>query len=216
MNEIEEIISDIRDKKSRRDALALDIKEIGGTIEYNKKYLESAIEAQAILQSVALETQQEIEETISSIVTLALSSVDTGDASMPKPPKFVVRITEKRGAAECEFLFKEGNREQKPTECSGFGYVDIADYALRIVFIVLETEYLNKDISKILLLDEPFRNVDPELQYQVSNMVRMVSEDLGFQQIIVSHAKGLNRSAHKAFSVSKKDRKSIVSIANLK
>jgi len=171
--------------------------------EEAEKDLIAAKEAQEILKVVARETQSEIEKHLSNITTMALSSVEVKSATIPKPPEFVVRMVERRGATECDLLFKEGEREQHPLECSGYGYVDVADYILRIAYILLEDEYCDYEVRKTLLSDEPFRNADPALQYKISEMLNMVSNDLGFQQIIVSHAEGVNIEAETTFHVTK-------------
>lgn len=165
--------------------------------------LTSAKEAQAILLSEAKKTQSEIEDHITGVVTLALSAVEIDDANIPKPPAFIARIVEKRNNTECHFFFKEGKREQHPLECSGFGYVDIADYIIWIAYLLLEDEYSEVDVRKTAIADEPFRNVDPMLQHKVSEMLQMISNDLKFQQIIVSHASGVNKSADKTIEVTK-------------
>lgn len=165
--------------------------------------IQSAKEAQAILLSEAKKTQSEIENHITGVVTLALSAVEVDDVKIPKPPAFIAKMVEKRNNTECLFFFKEGKREQHPLECSGFGYVDIADYIIWIAYLLLDDEYSDHDIRKTVISDEPFRNVDPMLQYKVSEMLNMISNDLGFQQIIVSHAKGVNVAADKVFDVTK-------------
>lgn len=168
-----------------------------------EKDIIAAKEGQSILRTVARETQSIIEDHLSNIVTLALSSVEVNDKRVPKPPKFIARMVERRGVTECDLLFKEGEREQYPLECSGYGYVDIADYILRVGYILLEDEYCDYGVRKTLLSDEPFRNVDPLLQYKVSEMLLMISNDLGFQQILVSHAEGVNIKAESTFNVIK-------------
>lgn len=170
-----------------------------------------AKEAQAILNTVARETQSEIEEHITTIVTMALSAVEVDNPKVPKPPEFTAKMVERRNSTECDLMFKEGEREDYPKESGGYGYQDIADYALRIDYILLHNEYNHVQLRKTLFLDEPFRNADPELQYKISEMLEMVSNELGFQQIINSHAKGVNINAETCFEVVKKDGISTVS-----
>ena len=188
---------------SDKEVLLSHLESLKGTLADSNKNLTSAKEALTILQVVARETQGELEEHISSVVTMALAAVEVIDPEIPKPPEFLARAVERRNTIELDLLFKEGDREQDPLGCSGYGYVDIADYALRIQFIILESEYQPDEISRTLILDEPFRNVDPKLQYKVSEMLKMVSDDLGFQQIIVSHGEGINKNADNLFSVKK-------------
>jgi len=194
----------ILDEKKDQDETTSKLASLINKRDSRQTYLLAAREAHEILKAVARETQSEIEEYLSGVVTLTLESVEVDDPDIPPPPQFVVRMVERRDTTECDLLFKEGDREQRPLECSGFGYVDIADYALRICYIMLEIEYGSKDIRRTVISDEPFRNVDPKLQFKVSEMLTMISEDLHFQQIIVSHAKGVNSGANKIFSVARR------------
>lgn len=164
-----------------------------------------AKEAQAILNTVARETQSEIEQHITTIVTMALAAVEVDDPKVPKPPEFVAKMVERRDGTECDLFFKEGDREDYPKESGGYGYQDVADYLLRIDYILLNNEYNDVQIRKTIFADEPFRNADPQLQYKISEMLEMVSNDLGFQQIINSHAKGVNINAETVFEVVKID-----------
>lgn len=197
------IKNSVTDSISKKNTLMFHLDNIKTSLSSFEKKLFSAEEARTILQKVAHETQSEIEDHLSSIVTMALSAVEVNDPSVPKPPEFVVRMVERRDNTECDLLFKEGDREQLPLECSGYGYVDIADYALRVDYILLANEYGNKEVRKTLISDECFRNVDPKLQHKVSEMLLMFSNELGFQQIIVSHGEGINVKADSNFKVSK-------------
>jgi len=207
----EEIKASISDLKDEKALLTGKLKDLINQKEKAEEYLTCSKEAQVFLSAIAKETQSEVEEHLMNTVTLALLAVETDDEDTPKPPEFIVRMVERRDNIECDLLFKEGEREQRPKDCSGFGYIDIADYALRIVFIILELEYLNPDIRMSMILDEPFRNADKKLQVKISSMLNMVSDDLGFQQIIASHADGVIANADKVYTVTKNGKISQVS-----
>ena len=203
IREFESIKEATLERKSEREKTESDLSSLKESKDRAEEYLLCAKEAQSILQSVARETQSEIEDHISEIVSLSLSAVEVPEPDIPPPPEFIARMVERRDSTECDLLFKEGNREQSPLECSGFGYVDIADYALRVCYILLKNEYGAEKVRKTIISDEPFRNADVRLQYKISEMLRMISDKLGFQQIIVSHADGVNTSADKTFSTTK-------------
>ena len=188
---------------SEKKALNEQLKSLTADKKETEDNFMSAKKAQLILKTEARKTQSEIEEHISNTVTMALAAVEVDDPNVPKPPEFIARIVERRDSTECDLLFKEGDREQHPFNSSGFGYCDVADYALRVCYILLSDEYGEDEIRKTLILDEPFRNADPKLQSMISEMLKMVSHDLGFQQIIVSHAEGVNIKADKKFHVKK-------------
>ena len=197
---------------SEKKALNEQLKSLTADKKETEDNFMSAKKAQLILKTEARKTQSEIEEHISNTVTMALAAVEVDDPNVPKPPEFIARIVERRDSTECDLLFKEGNREQHPFGCSGFGYCDVADYALRVDYILLADEYGDEEIRKTLILDEPFRNADPALQFKISEMIKMVSHELGFQQIIVSHAEGVNVEADRKFKVVKNGNISTVSI----
>ncbi|MHA2047664.1 MAG: ATP-binding cassette domain-containing protein [Candidatus Thorarchaeota archaeon] len=148
--------------------------------------------ARIIIQTVAQETQQNLEYHLSDLVTTALHSV------FPDDIKFVVKIEIRRGKTECDLLFEEFEKQYKPLEGSGFGPVDVASFALRICFWSL------KKNRPTLILDEPFRNVSPDLQHKVSDMVKKLSEKLGIQIIMVSHAEEINMAADRTFTSEKR------------
>lgn len=160
--------------------------------EYYLKRVDSFEKAKVVLQEVAKQTQQNLEKHLSGLVTLALRSV------WATPPEFVLRFESRRGKTECDLLFEENGFEQKPVDGSGGGMMDVTSFALRVAFWAL------KKNRPIMVLDEPFPNVSPDLQYKVSEMVKFVSEKLGLQIIMVSHAENINVAANKTFVVSKK------------
>ncbi len=144
-----------------------------------------------VVQDVAKETQQRLEFRINKLVTTALAAV------FPDPPEFKARFTIRRNQTECDLLFVENGTEQKPSDSSGGGTIDVASFALRIA-----RWSLNKNRST-LILDEPFRNVSPDLQHKVSEMVRMLSDKIGLQIIMVSHASEVDKAADTVFFVDK-------------
>lgn len=200
-DEIADIVSRLNREKKTKEAALESMISIRDEIE---KELSASKEAQAVIQAEAKDTQSELEDYLSGVVTLALGSVEVDDARVPKPPQFLARMVERRGTTECDLLFKEGDREQHPLDCAGGGMTDIADYALRVAYIGLEIEYVDESIRKTLLLDEPFRNVDPAMQFKVSAMLNVISKELGYQHLVVSHADGVNAGADREFRVTKK------------
>lgn len=195
---LDSMISNISDQKAKRDQLRHTLKLLADDKSRTQLRLNGAEEYRAVFQQVAKETQQNLESHISSIATMALDVVG-GD---PPPPEFVVRIVERRGSAEMDLLFKEGDREQHPLDSGSHGYANIVDKSMIIAYIMLAIEF-GKDIRKVLIWDEPFRDVQPSRQSKVSDMLHMMSDELGFQFLISSHADGVNNRADRVFQVSK-------------
>jgi ABC-type glutathione transport system ATPase component len=163
-----------------------------------EKRIEDAQRALAIIQEVAQRTQEKLEFHISSLVTTALESID------PNWPEFVVKISIRRNRTECDLLFREHGVDQRPEDSSGGGVKDVVSFALRIAYWSL------KKNRATFILDEPFRNVSPDLQEKVSEMLKMLSDRLGLQIIMVSHAEDINIAANKTFYNTKKGKHSEV------
>ena len=157
-----------------------------------KERKDAAEQALAVLQIVSKNTQQELEFHISNLVTTAVQSVN------PDWPEFVVRVVIRRNQTECDLLFSELGVEQRPADSSGGGPKDVASFALRIAYWSL------KKNRPTFILDEPFRNVSPDLQERVSDMLKMVSDKLQIQIIMVSHQDDINLAADKTFFNTKK------------
>jgi len=112
-------------------------------------------------------------------------------------PEFVAKMEERRGKIECDLLFMENGKTYQPKEGSGFGAVDVASFALRIARWSLSPN------APIFLLDEPFRDLSPDLHKKASQMVDMLSKELGLQFVLISHAEDINECANLTYIAEK-------------
>lgn len=165
--------------------------ELQLSLERERGRLNNFMEARSIIQGVALSTQRNLEYHISNLVTMAIMAIDSSW------PKFVARIEIQRNKTECNLFFSENGIEQRPKDCSGGGVKDVASFALRAAYWSLRKN------RRTFILDEPFRNVSPDLQSKTSEMVKMISEELDLQIIMVSHQEEINIAANKTFLVTK-------------
>jgi len=152
-------------------------------------------EAQSLIQSVAKQTQEELSNQISSIVTLALNSI------FDVPYEFGIRYEPKRGKTEAYLFFKKNGMEVDPIDDSGGGVVDVASFALRIALWQLS----RPRPSDTIILDEPMKWLDRKLQPKASELLKTLSDKLGIQFIIVSHDEGIISAADKIFEVTNKN-----------
>jgi len=187
-------------EKVKRANLEASIQDLGDQHQYLESRQANAWKAHAIIQEVALRTQQNLEFHLSNPVTLALKAVN------PEWPEFKARISIRRGKTECDLLFCENGNEQHPMDSSGGGPKDIASFALRIAYWSLKRN------RRTFVLDEPFRNVSPDLQEVTSEMVKMISEKLGIQIIMISHQDDINVAADRTFLNVKKGQRSTVEV----
>jgi len=179
----------------QRDVEALKVK--GNTLEDRSLRLEKM---RVLIQAVAEQTQKNLEFRISKLVTTALSAV------FDDPEEFLVKFVKRRGKTECDLLFIKNGREMNPIGFTGGGVLDITCFALRIAFWSLKK---NRDT---ILIDEPFRNLHGiKEQERCSEMVKMLSDELGIQFLMVSDVDLVNKAADKVFNVDLIDGVSVVS-----
>lgn len=146
-------------------------------LEDQKQILDDSLAARVIIQEVAEQTQKNLEEHIANLVTLCMNSV------FPEESEFGVEFVQKRGKTEAIFyVLKNGNRIYDLLDSDGGGLGDIISFALRIAFWKLD-----KKARPVFILDEPFKYLHSvDYQDKTSDMIRMLSKDLGIQMIIVS------------------------------
>lgn len=181
-----------------RDITKKKISECDQIISKLESEIEDGKKVEILFQEVAQQTQTNIEQHISNLVTLALKSVS------PDFPNFVVKFTIRRKQLEADLLFEKDGHLSNPMFCAGGGPKDIASFGLIIA---------NWSIDKTratIILDEPFKQVSPDLQENVSEMLKMLNKELGIQFIIVSHADDVNIAADKTFVISMKNGASTV------
>lgn len=159
------------------------------------------IDAQRVLQEVARQTQAQLEYRISTLVTSALQSVYPTEQYNVKL-EFVV----KRGRTEAEINFVQDGEKINPLDASGGGVVAVAALALRIALWAL-----NKDrVRNVLILDEPFVHVSPDLRPLAAQMLAELSYKLKLQMIVVTNLTEIPECADRVFRITKNRRVSTV------
>ena len=200
MVNFQELKNKVKQDRASKDVLESKYKDLLILKESLELTLTEAEQAREVIQTVAQKTLQNLEFRISNLGTLALKSVS------PDFPELIARISMRRNQTEVDFLFKEFDVEQKPLESSGYGAVNIACYALRVSFWSLDKN------RPVMILDEPFRDLSPDLQEKASDMIKMVSEKFDLQHVLVSHAEDLNYAADRTFVVEKIGKRSRVTV----
>ena len=188
------IKEDFQAKKGKRDLLKEQLDQEKEKVISLKARLSYGEKARLVLQEVAQNTQKNLEYRISNLTTTALHSVST------RWPEFVAVFTPRRGKTECDLYFKEFGFLEKPTDAGGGGPLDVGSFSLKITYWNLSPN------RPTLIFDEPFKFVSPGFQHKISDMLKMLSEKLELQLIIVSHAEEVNYSADRTFTVNRLDR----------
>lgn len=188
--------NEIEQMRGQKNVLVDMKSEVTDTLDYLSHDLLLIEEGQKLVQDVALATQSKLKMSIEPIVTSALDIVFKEEAY-----EFVVDFEVKRGKTECSLLFQRDGHTFSPIRDSGFGAIDVAAFALRLALWNISRPHTNP----IFFLDEPFKHVSEDLQESVIEMVRVLSDKLGIQVIIVSHNKEADLMAfsNKVFFVRK-------------
>jgi DNA repair ATPase RecN len=183
------LVPDFNDKMSERKLVKANIIYLKNNIVEFEEMIEAGKKSRIVFQEIAQQTQQNLEEHISNLVTLALKAVS------PDFPNFVAEFVFKRNQLECNFWFETHGFRTAPMRSSGGGPKDVASFALIVSYWAMDKN------RATIVLDEPFRNVSPDLQGNVGDMLRMISDKLELQLIMVSHADTINEAADKEFKV---------------
>lgn len=154
-----------------------------------KRRVEQAIE---IVKIVGLKTQQNLQFHISNISTMAL------DAVFDRSYELIAEFVERRGRTECDLLLKTEDMTIDPLDSSGGGVVDVVSFALRVAAYSLQ----NPKVRPVLLLDEPFTHLSEQLFPKACELLRQISNELGVQMIVITHAEALMDCADKTFQIS--------------
>ena len=169
-------------KINERQSILQSIKTEKTSMTEAKELLSNIEEARSIIQNVAQSIQQNAHEQISKVVTKCLQTVfydeDYG---------FKIRFEKKRGKTEASLLLlNKGHEIQDPLEEDSGGVCDIASFALRVSCLILSKPRLRK----LLVMDEPFKNISEEYQDNVRIMLEELSQDFKIQFILVTHEHG--------------------------
>lgn len=185
----------INQRIGQRDSAQQTVKDITTQVQELKRDLTNTEQAQVIAQTIAQQTQQQLEYSISNIVTLALGAV------FEEAYEFKIEFVQKRNKTEAEITFIRGDSRVDPMDAAGGGAVDIAAFALRVALWKLAGA---GQLINTLILDEPFRFLSRELQPRAGSMLKLLSDKLGLQFIVVTHNQDLIEAADKVFEVKNK------------
>lgn len=188
-------VEEMRLEKRSLQRRLQDEKERHGNLATKLSNLEKA---HSIIQIVAQSTQQNLQYHFSKLVTSALKGISS------EWPDFEVEFVPRRNRTECDLLFSQNGVRQHPLESSGGGPKDVASFALRCAYWAIRKN------RRVLILDEPFKYVSPDLQGETSEMVKSLSSSLKLQILMVSHQTDINIAADRTFFVERKGDRSRV------
>ena len=157
-------------------------------------------EAKQVLQKASQITQGTLKEFLEGLVSEALQIVFLDEAK-----KFHVEFIPRRGVSECDLKFEFNGNLVDPLGNSGFGEADVASFALRLGYWSLG------NTRSVIIVDEPFRNLDSDRMVRATEMIRAITDKLGVQLIMVSHIPELRQECDVEFKVVNKNGNAVVS-----
>ena len=164
--------------------------EYSDQLEITKERKSVVEKARAFFQAHAENTQREISETLSVIITSALKSV------FPDDYECVIEFGTKSNQTVAKIKFLKGDEEiDDPINSVGGGVIDIATFAARVAFIFLSGS------RRVLIADEPFKAVSADLRSKIPEMLKLLSTKLDVQFIIVSHLPELIEGADRVVKI---------------
>ncbi len=179
---------DIELEEEEVSNLASRLKLLEQTVQREEKELKDAEQrlkdsqsAQEVLQFLAQAVQQKAHQRISEVVSSCLSAV------FDDPYQFKIEFERKRGRTEAQLRFVRRDLDVEPLTASGGGVVDVAAFALRVACLVMHRPRL----SRLVVLDEPFRFVSAQYRENVRQMLEELAKDMDIQILMVTHIEEL-------------------------
>lgn len=173
----EKFWSRVQEAKRQRDAAKEALNDVEKRLELSEETVKQWVEVQKVVQEAAQRVQTEVHSQIADVVTRCLAAV------FGPSYEFGIEFERKRGKTEARTFFRKDGHEIDPTEESGFGVVDVAAFALRLACLKLH----QPPVAPVLLLDEPFRCLDPINRPRIAELLEVLSREMGVQIILVTH-----------------------------
>ncbi len=201
MSKIRQLRNEVEQQKGRKAQILETLESTKSHVEDKKIGLVNHEQAREIIREVGLTTQQQLQYHIADITTLALEAV------FEDPYSLEVEFVQRRNKTECDLYFSRDEERIDPLSAAGGGAVDVAAFALRAASWSMQ----RPRSRSVLILDEPFRYLSPNLLPRASEMLEQISNQLGLQIIMVTHSEELAEAADKVFEVSIKKGRTIIS-----
>lgn len=191
MYSIENIKEKIHKRNGELDRIKLNLKTLKKEINSKKERMNNAKQAQELVQAYAGEVQNSLKNHIELFCSLALQTV------LKEPYKINIDFVKRRGRIEADFWLEIDGKKRIP-EMAGGGVRDLIGMALRFGL------WSATGTRNLLLLDEPLVHLKgEEMPKKGVEALKLLSQKLGLQIIMVSHDPELIAGADKIFTVTK-------------
>lgn len=153
---------------------------------------ERLLKAQGVIDQTITRVSEGGIGKIESLVSEGLELVFPGEGA-----GFVVEKKSGAKGTSHRFLVCKGGVQGPPIDTFGGGIVNVVQLLLRVIMIQ------RFGLRKLLILDESFSNVSQEYLPMVSDLLRTLCEEQGFEILLITHQPILTSSADQVYQVSK-------------
>jgi len=183
----------VQRQQAKRDLLESQLAQKRRQLEEKESRDEDLRKARWVLTEVVKRTQLRFKGYVETLVTKCINTVFDRDF------EFVLNYEIKANKTYIQPLVKEGGNEpQVPKEEMGVGILDLLSFALRVVLWSLE----RPRSRAVFILDEPMRDLGKgKLLDRAGDVLRELSQRLGFQLIVITHEPQLSRIADRTFRI---------------
>lgn len=169
------LLADHRNAKKKVETEEAEHETVCQELEHTRK-------AQLIVQGIAQSIQEKAHKQISSVVTKCIHAV------FEDPYDFEIKFVKRRGQTEADLTFyRNGIWIDKPIDSSSGGVISVAALALRLTCLVLS----RPKQRRVILLDEPFRDISEENQPRVTALLKTLAEEMKVQFILITQIEEL-------------------------
>jgi len=179
----------LSDVKSSKRILTEDREKILSNIQRIEAKIQTLSEAREIVSVSAIIAQDSTKEIFEELVTQALQMIFGEEYSF----KLDSRVF--RNQPEMEMFVVENGVQYSPKDEKGGAVVDVISFSSRIVSLAIQSS--EKNIQKVLLLDEPFRCLRKETLVYLAQLMKDISDELGIQIIYITHEKELAEASNR-------------------
>jgi len=176
--------------QTRKAVLQEDLERNKKAAKEARKRCKDLTVAREVIQRSIIVMQEHLSVHLSQLVTEALKQVFADD-----PYEFQLQFMERRNSTECDLVFIKNGVEQDPLNSAGYGAVDIASFILRLAYLLLTSN------RRLLIFDEPFKNLDKSKHKIIGEVVADLCKELDVQIIMVTHEPAFAEAADKVFVV---------------
>lgn len=177
--ELTNLQSKISEITGQRKALRKQLKD---TIENRKEEVLEAYDADIavdILKRYLSIATEEVRGLFEKTVTSGLQEV------FDETYEFTVQVVEQKNRNVCDFFVKTGEYIQPKNilMTQGTCLKELVSVMCRVIMICLD-----KDLAKVLFLDEPFSGAKAERQPRIAEFFQRIIRDFGIQVVMCTHS----------------------------